>query len=220
LHKLLKQDDYTLSCTKPIKAVPGETHKYKLRTAPSDGNSPQYELTVAYFSTEFCERLETLDDESEDEKPSRKRAKRKQSSMTKTDGDDAGDKYCLLHGHKEHDSNDCFQLKALAKRHKISHKKDSKKGNYGKSNYKSYKKDNGKPQYTQNELNTIVKAMVKKELRGTKKRKRAVAKTSEELNNFENLSISGSEDDQHDDSTGNQSVSEESSANSVESESS
>ncbi len=44
-----------LTRPKPIKAVPGESHKYKLRTAPSDGNSPQYELTVAYFSTGTCE---------------------------------------------------------------------------------------------------------------------------------------------------------------------
>ncbi len=126
----------------------------------------------------------------------------------------------MLHGHGNHTSDNCYQLKGLAKRHKNGEKNDSKKGNYGKANYKSYKKDSGKPQYSQNELNTIVKAMVKKALRGTNKRKRAVAKTTEELNNFETLSISGSEDDQDEDSIGNQSVSEESSASSVNSDSS
>ena len=36
-------------------------------------------------------------------------------------------------------------------------------------------------------------AMVKKALRGTNKRKRSVAKTEQELNQFKTLSISGSE---------------------------
>ena len=44
-----------LARPKPIKLVPGEFHKYKLRTAPSDGNSPQHELAVSYFSTGTCE---------------------------------------------------------------------------------------------------------------------------------------------------------------------
>ena len=44
-----------LTRPKPLKAIPGESHKYKLRTAPTDGNSPQYELTVPYFSTGTCE---------------------------------------------------------------------------------------------------------------------------------------------------------------------
>ena len=41
----------------------------------------------------------------------------------------------------------------------------------------------------------MVKAMVKKEMRGTAKCKRNVAKTEQELNQFETLSISGSEDE-------------------------
>ena len=40
---------------KKVKALPGESHKYKLRMSPTDGNSPQYELTVPYFSTVSCE---------------------------------------------------------------------------------------------------------------------------------------------------------------------
>ena len=41
----------------------------------------------------------------------------------------------------------------------------------------------------------MVKAMVKKEMRGTTKRKCATAKTEQELNQFETLSVSGSEDE-------------------------
>ena len=42
----------------------------------------------------------------------------------------------------------------------------------------------------------MVKAtMVKKEMCGTAKRKRTVAKTEQELNQFETLSVSGSEDE-------------------------
>ena len=41
----------------------------------------------------------------------------------------------------------------------------------------------------------MVKAMVKKEMRGTTKHKWNVAKTEQELNQFETLSASGSEDE-------------------------
>mmetsp|Transcript_5495 Transcript_5495/g.8426 ORF Transcript_5495/g.8426 Transcript_5495/m.8426 type:complete len:105 (+) Transcript_5495:1503-1817(+) len=58
---------------------------------------------------------------------------------------------------------------------------------------KSYNPDSGKPQYSKQELNTIDNAMVKKTLHGTTKRKRSVAKTEQELNQFETLSITGSE---------------------------
>ena len=37
------------------RTVPGGSHKYKLCTSPTDGNSPTYELTVPYFSTGTCE---------------------------------------------------------------------------------------------------------------------------------------------------------------------
>ena len=375
-----------LTRPKPLKAIPGESHKYKLRTAPTDGNSPQYELTVPYFSTgtceewlifrknlkkvttglnlttgsarfelarnlltgdalsifnttaadttlvmsetltsfetcldavayavfptraelyqkrymrrnlekptemsmrefmsrlqeineyfpkfpldyngdkvrklseaelveigeyaipqdwqntmhlhnldpltagvsdfiEFCERLETLDSQSDDEKPTRKRARRTTSGKTNRNNDHAdGDLVCLLHGHCNHTSEDCYQLKNLAKRHKPGNDKfDTKKGNYSKSANKSYKKDSGKPTYSKNELNTIVNAMVKKALRGTNKRKRAVAKTAEELNQFESLSISGSEASQNGEVSIVDSTVEASSANSESSDSS
>ena len=39
----------------------------------------------------------------------------------------------------------------------------------------------------------MVKAMVKKEMRGTTKRKSATAKTEQEVNQFETLPASGSE---------------------------
>ena len=73
---------------------------------------------------------------------------------------------------------------------------------------------------TKNELNTIVNAMVKKALRGTNKRKRAVAKTTEELNQFETLSISGSEGGQHEETSETQLNSDSSSESSVSSDSS
>ena len=138
------------------------------------------------------------------------------SGKTKSDND-RDDLVCLLHGRGNHTSDNCYQLKGLAKRHKIG--TDSGKGNYSKST-KPYKKDSGKPQCTKNELNTIVNAMVKKALRGTNKRKRTVAKTSEELNQFESLSISGSENEEHEITSETQLNSDSASASSVSSDSS
>lgn len=171
---------------------------------------------------EFCERLETLDSQSDDDKPTRKRTKRTTSGKTNRDNDHAsGDLVCMLHGRGNHTSDDCYQLKGLAKRHKSSDSKtDSKSNGYRKSGHSSYNKDSGKPQYTKNELNTIVNAMVKKALRGTNKRKRAVAKTTEELNQFETLSISGSEGGQHEETSETQLNSDSSSESSVSSDSS
>ena len=169
---------------------------------------------------EFCERLETLD-QSEDDQPTRKRAKRTVSGKTKRDNDHAtGDQVCLTHGHCDHSSDDCYQLKGLAKRHNGNDKSNSKKGNYSKSANKSYKKDSGKPKCSKHELNTIVNAMVKKALRGTNKRKRAVAKSTEELNQFESLSISGSDASQHEEVSVIDSPAEASSADSESSDSS
>ena len=171
---------------------------------------------------EFCERLETLESQSDDDKPTRKRTKRTTSGKTNRDNDRAdGELVCLLHGRGNHTSDDCYQLKGLAKRHKTAtDKNDSNKGNYSRSANKSYKKDSAKPQYTKNELNTIVKAMVKKALRGTNKRKRTVTNTAEELNQFESLSISGSEDNQHEEVSVADSNSGSSSSDSASSDSS
>ena len=171
---------------------------------------------------EFCERLETLDSQSDDDKPTRKRTKRTTSGKTNRDNDRAdGELVCLLHGCGNHTSDDCYQLKGLAKHHKTgTGKNDSNKGNYSKLANKSYKKDSGEPMHSKHELNAIVNAMVKKALRGTEKRKRTVAKTAEELNQFESLSISGSEDSQHEEISVVDSNAETSSADSESSDSS
>ena len=170
---------------------------------------------------EFCERLETLDSQSDDEKPTCKQAKRTVSGKTKRDNDHAtGDLVCVIHGHCDHSSEDCYQLKGLAKRHKGNDKSYSEQGNHSESANKSYKKDSGKPKHSKHELNAIVNAMVKKALRGTNKRKRAVAKSTEELNQFESLSISGSDTSQHEEVSVIDSPAEASSADSESSDSS
>ena len=43
-----------------VKVLPGESRKHKLRTTPTDGDSPQCELTVPHFSTGVCEEWLTF----------------------------------------------------------------------------------------------------------------------------------------------------------------
>ena len=154
---------------------------------------------VAEF-IEFCERLETLDrsDDTDQRTETAARSKRKRIPRSKirkseVEDDSSGDHYCMLHGRGNHTTENCYQLKSQAKRMKISNG-DGKTGNRKQyTTNKSYNRDSSKPQYSKQELNTIVNAMVKKALRGTNKRKRSVAKTEQELNQFKTLSISGSE---------------------------
>ena len=112
---------------------------------------------------------------------------------SEVEDDSSGDHYCMLHGRGNHTTENCYQLKSQAKRMKISNH-DGKTGSRKQyTTNKLYNCDSSKPQYSKQELNTIVNAMVKKALRGTNKRKRSVAKTEQELNQFKTLSISGSE---------------------------
>ena len=146
---------------------------------------------------EFCERLESLvtGREEEEEVSDKRKRKRKQRGKRKSDDSDdheTGQHYCMLHGKGGHSTDDCFQLKGMSndiKRQKTDSNGSTKK----KYRNTKYNRDSGKPKYTQNELNTIVNAMVRKAKAGTKKRKRAVDTTEQELHNFDNLSISGSE---------------------------
>ena len=102
----------------------------------------------------------------------------------------------VLHRHGSHSAENCYQLKAQAKRLKTHNSNSSTNTNCNPhSKSKSYDQDSGKPQHNRQELNATVKAMVKKEMHGTTKGKRATAKTEQELNQFETLSISGSKDE-------------------------
>ena len=175
---------------------------------------------------EFCERLETLHRPSE---PDPAAVKRKRSTGKTRSGksgktvaaadDSSGEHYCMLHGYGNHSSEDCYQLKAQAKRMKSSDDGSSSKRHSKSRTHKSkYNRSSGEKQYSKQELNTMVNAMVNKALKGsTKKRKRnSNRKVVEELNQFEELSISTEEKSDSDDSKSKSS----SDSNSLESSSS
>ena len=150
----------------------------------------------------------------------RKRIPRSKARKPEVEDDSSGDHYCMLHGRGSHTTENCYQLKAQAKRMKTSSGDGSTSSRKPYTTNKSYNRDSGKPQYSKQELNTIVNAMVKKALRGTNKRKRSVAKTEQELNQFKTLSISGSESENNENDSDSKSETSSSSESSSSSDSS
>ena len=130
--------------------------------------------------TKFCERLERTEGEVEDQIPLKKKGnfEKRQGEKPFLGKDRSSHKskhYCLLHGpNGSHDTNDCTKLKKEAeKQKKPSGKKFPKKINqYG------------------DEVHTLIE-FAKEAMKEKQAEKRR--KTKHELNNFERLTVSDSE---------------------------
>ena len=74
----------------------------------------------------------------------------------------------MPHGHGAHSAKDCHQLKAQAKQLKTGSSDNGDSGGSQRPHIKSksHDGDGGKPQHSEQELNAMVQAMVKKALRG------------------------------------------------------
>jgi len=154
---------------------------------------------------EFCERLETLDHGDTEVVSKHKRSSTyKKRASSKNDSDDVpiGDQYCLLHRSSNHSTENCCQLKAQVKPRTTS---SGDSGSSRTSHSKSSKQAYGKPQYSKQELNTIINAVESKALKGTSSKcKRSTshkatvtAEQQQELNQFKIKSISDSDAEEH-----------------------
>lgn len=104
-----------------------------------------------------------------------------------------------------HSVDNCCQLEGLAN-HCEPQKTDGDIGNANKDKCcksESCDWDNGKPVHAKQELNSIVNAIVEKAKRGDAKRKHSAEKANKELDQFKNLSTSGSKEDHAETSVSN-----------------
>ena len=100
----------------------------------------------------------------------------------------------MSHRNGDHCAENCHQLKGLAKRHRGDETKVRRTERSESKSSGSHNRDGGEPNFNQQELNAVAKSMAQKAISGkSTERKRTTRKTEQELNHFENLSISGSE---------------------------
>ena len=131
---------------------------------------------------QFFEQIEAAE---EHESHAKQVSKDHKKSRGKRDsGPSDNNKYCLIHGHGNHSSDECHKLKAEAKRLKSNNHHDQSKG---KSSNKTWKReaDDGRKK-SQKELNAFVKKFikdgVKKGLNAMSKDKKRKLSVEEELN--------------------------------------
>ena len=113
----------------------------------------------------FLEQIESAEEHDHKSTPvtNKKKGGKKNSPSS-------GDKYCLIHGHGGHSSDECHKLKAEAKRLKTGGE-SKPKGSYSNKTWK--RNADGKRKKSQNELNAFVKKSIKE---GVKKELNALSK--------------------------------------------
>ena len=136
--------------------------------------------------TAFCERIEQLEDHSQarPNKESKGNSNKRKRDGDRSSGKDrkSNSKSCMLHGDNcGHDTSECKVLQSQAKKMR--------------QNYDAQSPDKKREFKRKQELNATISAAVEAALNSRKKRKRATDDKSKELNAFEGLSISSSEDD-------------------------
>ena len=144
------------------------------------GFNPQSHSIIDFV--QFCERLEMTDPHPAEEEPNsaaKKEATSPSSSSTKRKRSSSSKEglNCLYHGPNcGHTTDNCYHLQQAAKKLKKANV------NTGSS----------KKSYSKNEVHAMVKQGVKKFLKDQKKKS---SNSSNELNNFEQLSVSDEESD-------------------------
>ena len=114
---------------------------------------------------EFLEQIESA--EEHDTRSTQVTNKKKGG---KKNPSSSGDKYCLIHGHGGHSSDECHKLKAEAKRLKTGGE-SKPKSSYSNKTWK--RNADGERKKSQNELNAFVKKSIKE---GVKKELNALSK--------------------------------------------
>ena len=140
---------------------------------------------IALPLAELVQFFEQIESAEEHESHAKQVSKDHKKSRGKRDsGPSDNNKYCLIHGHGGHSSDECHKLKAEAKRLKSNNHHDQGKG---KSSNKTWKReaDDGRKK-SQKELNAFVKKSikdgVKKGLNAMSKDKKRKISVEEELN--------------------------------------
>ena len=140
---------------------------------------------IALPLAELVQFFEQIEAAEEHESHAKQVSKDHKKSRGKRDsGPSDNNKYCLIHGHGGHSSDECHKLKAEAKRLKSNNHHDQGKG---KSSNKTWKReaDDGRKK-SQKELNAFVKKSikdgVKKGLNAMSKDKKRKISVEEELN--------------------------------------
>ena len=119
---------------------------------------------------DFFERIEETDDFTPVENKKNSNKKSGNSKNGKDSSGKKGDKYCMLHGHGIHSTEECHSLKSQVKRLKDNNG-DKKSAPYKNKTW-TRKGEDGDNKYSPKEVNTIVKKEVKKQLLDLKKKKR------------------------------------------------
>lgn len=128
---------------------------------------------------DFCKHLETLEETKVNDEPTKSPTEDKGKRKHKNDqskSEDLKEKYYMLHGHGNHTSNDCCDLKQMVKKHKHS----------SNTNYIKDSKKDCKPKQVK------VNVMVVEAVKGIKSKKSEDRKKVQaELNAFKDITISG-----------------------------
>lgn len=119
----------------------------------------------------------------------KKKGSQKSDYNNKSSG---GDKFCLLHGHGNHATDECIKLKSEAKRLKTGGSQERSSSSHGNNNNKTWsRKAEAEKTKTKKDLATVIKKQVQKELASVDKKRKSSDDDDQNDLNVADLDLSG-----------------------------